>query len=314
MEVRLVVAHPSIETKQIRLGPETLIGRGHECKLRISSGQVSRRHCVIKVADTGVSVRDLGSANGTRLNGEAIAAETDVPVMAGSTVAVGPLKFVVQFAAPRTAADEDTERLPPLAAAAKSPAQDDQANATVLMAGGEETKDHPPMRNSGAAPRQAIAGREELQIAAGPSTASDAEAQADAGRATEHDISVDPAETIFDVSLEDRISSISGAGRPGRRTDAERASETDLLFEEDDLQRLMAEVDSAKTGARSTGSQSSGPDSETADEASDADARSAGQKGGGLLGFLKRKKKPAKTRPAPPPDDNDPLSKFLGDA
>ncbi|HEY2253887.1 MAG TPA: FHA domain-containing protein, partial [Planctomycetaceae bacterium] len=80
MEVRLVVAHPSAESKQIRLGPETLIGRGHDCKLRISSSQVSRRHCVIKVADAGVSVRDLGSANGTRLNDVTIAAETDVPI------------------------------------------------------------------------------------------------------------------------------------------------------------------------------------------------------------------------------------------
>src|SRR5436190_4375474 len=111
MEVRLIVAHPAAETKQIRLGAETLIGRGPDCKLRISSGQVSRRHCLIKVVDATVSVRDLGSANGTRLNGLAVSPDVDVPIPPGSTLIVGPLKFVVQFAAPRSAAEEDTEWL-----------------------------------------------------------------------------------------------------------------------------------------------------------------------------------------------------------
>src|SRR5665213_1800828 len=34
MEVRLLVSHPSAANKQIRLGAETLIGRGLKCKFR----------------------------------------------------------------------------------------------------------------------------------------------------------------------------------------------------------------------------------------------------------------------------------------
>src|SRR5262245_20187840 len=100
MDVRLFVAHSKPDAKQITLGPETLIGRSPDCNLRIASGQVSRRHCLIKVANDRVCVRDLGSANGTRLNGQTITAEVDVAVSPGSTLVVGPLKFIVQFNAP----------------------------------------------------------------------------------------------------------------------------------------------------------------------------------------------------------------------
>jgi len=310
MEVRLLVDHPAAETKQIRLGAETLIGRGVECKLRISSGQVSRRHCVIKVAESTVSVRDLGSANGTRLNGMAIAADTDVPIVAGSTLAIGPLKFVVQFAAPRTTADEDTEWLPDLTAAAK-------AVKSSLPGDPEETKDYPPSKQRGRrAPPQVIVARDNSPTAIEPSPTSDAvdeSDESDAGRATEHDISVDPAETVFDVSLDDRLTSpIPGAAGPGARSNAEQAAETHLLFEEDDLQRLVADVEAAATARKPAGSPGADADSETADESSAAESGAAGR---GLLGFLKRKKKPETSRPAPPPDvTDDPLNKFLRDA
>jgi hypothetical protein len=207
--------------------------------------------------------------------------------------------------------------LPPLAVAAKT-SQDNQASATAQVADGEETKDYPPSKQwRGVVPQEVVVAREDLQVTAGPSPTSDAEAQADAGRATEHDISVDPAETIFDVSLEDRITASACTARSARRSDAERAAETDLLFEEDDLQRLLAEVESAAAPRKPTDPQVTGADSETVDEVGAADARAADKgQGPGFLGFLKRKKKPQASPPAtsPPPDDNDdPLNKFLSD-
>jgi pSer/pThr/pTyr-binding forkhead associated (FHA) protein len=52
------------------------IGRAEECELRLPASwdylDVSRRHCVIEVQPSGASVRDLGSRNGTYLNGAAI--------------------------------------------------------------------------------------------------------------------------------------------------------------------------------------------------------------------------------------------------
>ncbi|MBS0262217.1 MAG: FHA domain-containing protein [Planctomycetes bacterium] len=114
MNVRLIVASANSTTKQIRLGAKTLVGRSSECNLRIASGLVSRRHCLIRVEGDTILVRDLGSSNGTRVNGELLEPNTEVSVVPGSALAIGPLKFIVQFAAPKETRDEDTEWLPRL--------------------------------------------------------------------------------------------------------------------------------------------------------------------------------------------------------
>jgi len=41
---------------------------------------ISRRHCIIKVEDDGLSIRDLGSRNGTYLNGKRIRESVTLPV------------------------------------------------------------------------------------------------------------------------------------------------------------------------------------------------------------------------------------------
>jgi pSer/pThr/pTyr-binding forkhead associated (FHA) protein len=50
-------------------GPEFVIGRRADCHMRLKSEAVSRRHCVIRVGDDLVTVLDLGSRNGTFVNG-----------------------------------------------------------------------------------------------------------------------------------------------------------------------------------------------------------------------------------------------------
>lgn len=48
------------------------VGRHQDCSLRLNSNQVSRRHCLIEVDDHGVWLTDLGSRNGTLLNGNLV--------------------------------------------------------------------------------------------------------------------------------------------------------------------------------------------------------------------------------------------------
>ncbi|MEZ6124460.1 MAG: FHA domain-containing protein [Planctomycetaceae bacterium] len=72
-----------------------LIGREQDCQLRPNSELVSRHHCVFTVDDFAVRLRDLGSTNGTLVNGERIRKE--VVLQQGDRVTVGSLDFVVSI-------------------------------------------------------------------------------------------------------------------------------------------------------------------------------------------------------------------------
>src|SRR5262249_62274514 len=49
-----------------------MVGRHRWCDVRIASPRVSRRHCCMALVRDGVLVRDLGSTNGTRINGQRV--------------------------------------------------------------------------------------------------------------------------------------------------------------------------------------------------------------------------------------------------
>jgi pSer/pThr/pTyr-binding forkhead associated (FHA) protein len=51
-----------------------VVGRDPLCDVRLRSILVSRRHCCLTEVDGAVIVRDLGSFNGTRINGRGVGA------------------------------------------------------------------------------------------------------------------------------------------------------------------------------------------------------------------------------------------------
>jgi FHA domain len=53
----------------------TSIGRHDDCLIRIKSSQVSRRHCEVFEASDKLTIRDLGSSNGTFVNGKKVAGQ-----------------------------------------------------------------------------------------------------------------------------------------------------------------------------------------------------------------------------------------------
>jgi hypothetical protein len=63
------------------------IGRLQECQIVVSDGNVSRRHAEIRPLDGNYVVSDLGSTNGTKVNGHLIAGPT--PLESGDQVTVG---------------------------------------------------------------------------------------------------------------------------------------------------------------------------------------------------------------------------------
>lgn len=56
------------------LGPVTIIGRSSECQVVVADPRVSRRHAMIRKQDGGFYLFDLGSFNGSYLNGSRVTA------------------------------------------------------------------------------------------------------------------------------------------------------------------------------------------------------------------------------------------------
>jgi len=73
---------------------EIIIGRGPECYLRVDEPMVSRRHARLRVTPTAVILEDLGSRNGSRVNG--INASGNVELKAGDILGVGTQQFTLE--------------------------------------------------------------------------------------------------------------------------------------------------------------------------------------------------------------------------
>jgi predicted component of type VI protein secretion system len=82
-------AGKAIAVKNNRL----LIGRAEECDIRPLSDEVSRRHCMVQVEPDVVWVEDLGSRNGTFVNGTRITEK--IKLFEGDLLAVGGLQLKV---------------------------------------------------------------------------------------------------------------------------------------------------------------------------------------------------------------------------
>ena len=95
MDFQLVVLRGRSATTALKLGDSaTTAGRGEDCQLRIKSSQVSRRHCQFFEKNGMLLVKDLGSSNGTYLNGKKI--EGQRVLEPGDELAIGPVKLRVE--------------------------------------------------------------------------------------------------------------------------------------------------------------------------------------------------------------------------
>lgn len=73
---------------------KVVLGRENDCQVRIPSGQISRHHCELVSGGAGLRIRDLGSSNGTFVNGQKV---EEAELAAGDVIGVGSMLFVVQI-------------------------------------------------------------------------------------------------------------------------------------------------------------------------------------------------------------------------
>jgi len=108
MITKLIVATGKSAGRAILIKRNTLlIGRAEECDVRPLSEDVSRRHCAVHVGPADVWVEDLGSRNGTFVNGERITGK--VKVASGDLVRVGVLEVRVSCTEPAAATGSDQD-------------------------------------------------------------------------------------------------------------------------------------------------------------------------------------------------------------
>ena len=72
----------------------TLVGRKEECDLRLDHKSVSKMHCVIVKTDGLLLLRDLGSTNGTRVNGQRV---RRAALLQNEQLSIASLKFRIHI-------------------------------------------------------------------------------------------------------------------------------------------------------------------------------------------------------------------------
>jgi len=160
MKVQLIVVQGKPEGKVIPLlSPIFRIGRGENCHLRPNSEQVSREHAEFQISSNGVTLKDLGSRNGTLVNGKAL---TQIYTLKDrDLVQIGQLTFAVSIEKPAqtpevsTTAGGPAARPKPKAASPEDVSHDDIESWLVADAANQ-----PPERPSG------VYGGETISIAA----------------------------------------------------------------------------------------------------------------------------------------------------
>src|SRR5213080_2190012 len=72
----------------------TVVGRKEDCDVRLDHKSVSKMHCVIVKTDGMLILRDLGSTNGTRVNGQRVRRAALLP---NDQVSFASLRFRVHL-------------------------------------------------------------------------------------------------------------------------------------------------------------------------------------------------------------------------
>jgi len=93
-----------------RAGACTTIGRGEENDVSIDDPSLSRRHGRFELEGQACFFEDLGSRNGSRVNGEPLTARTEVAV--GDVLVLGRVPVTIGYLPLRKAEDEPTQLFP----------------------------------------------------------------------------------------------------------------------------------------------------------------------------------------------------------
>jgi pSer/pThr/pTyr-binding forkhead associated (FHA) protein len=108
MKVKLVLLRGEQRVREIPVNlPVAIIGRGAGADIRIMSHEISRHHCRLKIRDDVISVKDLGSANGTSVNGQQILDKEELHH--GDLLQLGQVSLLVEVEALKALPVDESE-------------------------------------------------------------------------------------------------------------------------------------------------------------------------------------------------------------
>lgn len=97
MKIRLSHQSTARKTKPMTLSKTTLIGRAPDCDLKLKSDLVSRHHCKIFLTGSVALVHDLGSSNGTFIDGKKVTPKRDTKLPPGCLLSVADVNFRIDY-------------------------------------------------------------------------------------------------------------------------------------------------------------------------------------------------------------------------
>jgi pSer/pThr/pTyr-binding forkhead associated (FHA) protein len=94
----LIVQDGPLAGRRFPVGTELVIGREH-ADVCLEDPQVSRRHAAVRPMERGIEVEDLGSANGTLVNGDPLTGR--LRLRDGDVIQVGRMRLTASVPEPR---------------------------------------------------------------------------------------------------------------------------------------------------------------------------------------------------------------------
>jgi pSer/pThr/pTyr-binding forkhead associated (FHA) protein len=111
----------------------TVVGRKEDCDVRLEHKSVSKLHCVIVKTDGLLLLRDLGSTNGTRVNGQRVRRAALLP---NDQLSIATYRFRVHLG-------PDAPEAPPVSASEYTQHLDADEVAGLLRQGKERLPERP---------------------------------------------------------------------------------------------------------------------------------------------------------------------------
>ncbi|MDA0838556.1 MAG: FHA domain-containing protein [Planctomycetota bacterium] len=133
-------------------GAEAFLGRTPDNAIQVKHTAVSRHHCVVTLVDGEYFIEDLGSRNGTGMNGGKLPVAEPMLLEPGDVIQFGPLKLRFDLKIPKkekpAAPSPEAESIPQVAAKPIKPPEEVRESPRVAPKESETVSSAPPGPNS----------------------------------------------------------------------------------------------------------------------------------------------------------------------